>query len=260
MSKIVEVLFLIGLICGVTSCGNSFLDQMGRVLGDPSPREPRVTSFVTEHQIDVSWDPDRAADEYVLERAEDLMSPSFAVLYRGTATSWTDAHCCDQSRFLYRLSMTRGDRLFGPTVSVLGIGSAACRDELEPNDAESQATELEYDRAANLYYYRSFSGTEVEDADWYSVSVPPRRTATIVVTQEGLAGGMVTTCMYFYLKSTAPAAIINSAAIPIVNNSYKTKLFLFMISPNPQEFVSDPTLAGGSFITYSVSLVSIVDN
>ena len=260
MSRHVSGFFLIGLICGVASCGNGFLNQMGRVLGDPSPREPRVISFVTENQIDVSWDPDRAADEYVLERAEDSMSPSFAILYRGAATSWTETHCGDQSRYLYRLSMTRGDRLFGPSESVLGIGSAACRDELEPNDAESQATALEYDRAANLYYYRSFSGTEVKDEDWYSVSVPPRRTANIVVTQEGLAGGMVTTWMYFYLKSTVPAAIINSAAIPIVNNSYETKLFLFMISPNPQEFISDPTLAGGSFINYCVSLVSIADN
>ena len=259
MSRILGVLILIGLVCGVTSCSNSFLDQMGRVFGDPSPRAPRVISFVTEDQIDVSWDIDRAADEYVLERAEDSMSPSFAVLYRGTATSWTDANCCDQSRYLYRLSMTRGDRVFGPSEFVLGIGSAACRDELEPNDAESLATALEYDRAANLYYYRSFTGTEVEDEDWYSVSVPPRRIANIVVTQEGLAGGMVATWMYFYLKSTVPAAIINSTAIPIVNNSYETKSFLFMISPNPQEFISDPTLAGGSFINYTVSLVSIVD-
>ena len=68
MSRHVSGFFLIGLICGVASCGNGFLNQMGRVLGDPSPREPRVISFVTENQIDVSWDPDRAADEYVLER------------------------------------------------------------------------------------------------------------------------------------------------------------------------------------------------
>jgi hypothetical protein len=239
------------------SCSAGFLDQMGRVLADPSPSAPRVSSFVAEYCIDATWDADKAAEEYVLERADDSASPSWFTVYRGTTTSYSDRTCADQRRYLYRLSMVRGARVFGPTEEAVGIGSAACRDQLEPNDGEEIATSLDYDRASNLYFYRACSGTVVQDLDWYSVSVPPRRTANIVVTQSGLTGGSVNTWMMFYLKGTVPAVIVNNSAIPITNPAYETKVFLFRISPNPAEFISDPTLAGGSFIDYTVSLFSI---
>jgi hypothetical protein len=241
----------------LASCSNGFLEQMGRVLADPSPAAPRAASFHSEYCIKVSWSPDAAAEEYVLERAADSTSPSWSPLYRGTATAWEDRACADQGRYLYRLKLIRGSRVFGPAESAVGIGSAACRDSLEPNDDERSATPLEYDRAANLYYYRSCAGVVVQDLDWYSVSVPPRRTANLVVTQNGLVGGAVNTYMIFYLKGTSPAVIVNNAVIPVTNSSYETKSFLFQISPNPSEFIADPSLAGGSFIDYTVSLLSI---
>lgn len=252
MNKAVILLSLL-----LVSCSAGFLDQMGRVLADPSPSAPRVSSFVSEYCIDAAWDPDKAAEEYILERADDSVSPSWSTLYRGAATLFSDTTCADQRRYLYRLSMVRGSRVFGPAEAAVGIGSAACRDQLEPNDTEQTATPLDYDRAANLYYYRACSGAVVQDVDWYSVSVPPRRTANIVVTQSGLTGGSVNTYMIFYLKGTAPAVIVNNAAIPITNPAYETRTFLFRISPNPAEFIADPTLAGGSFIDYTVSLFSI---
>ncbi|MGA2639468.1 MAG: hypothetical protein ABSG21_01040 [Spirochaetia bacterium] len=252
MSRAV-VLFSLLLV----SCSAGFLDQMGRVLADPSPSPPRVLSFVSEYCIAVTWDPDKAAEEYILERADDSTSPSWSTIYRGTAASYSDRTCADQRRYLYRLSMVRGSRLFGPTEAAVGIGSAACRDLLEPNDQEESATALDYDRAANLYFYRSCSGAVVQDIDWYSVNVPPRRTANIIVTQSGLTGGSVNTSMIFYLKGTAPAVIVNNSVIPIANPSYETRRFLFRISPNPAEFIADPSLAGGSFIDYTVSLFSI---
>ena len=241
----------------LSSCSAGFLDQMGRVLADPSPSSPKVSSFVSEYRIDVTWDPDRAAEEYVLERADDSASPAWSAIYRGTTALFSDTTCEDQRRYLYRLNMVRGSRVFGPTAESFGIGSAACRDELEPNDQEESATALEYDRAANLYFYRACSGAVVQDVDWYAVNVPPRRTANIVVTQSGLAGGSVNTWMIFYLKGTVPVVIVNNSAIPITNPSYETKTFRFRISPNPAEFIADPSLAGGSFIDYTVSLFSI---
>ena len=36
----------------LVSCSAGFLDQMGRVLADPSPIAPRVSSFVSEYCID----------------------------------------------------------------------------------------------------------------------------------------------------------------------------------------------------------------
>src|SRR5208283_1820252 len=112
------------------SCSAGFLDQMGRVLADPSPSPPKVSSFVSEYRIDVTWDPDKAAEEYILERADDSVRPSWSTIYRGTATLYYDGTCEDQRRYLYRLSMVRGSRIFGPTAAACGIGSAACRDQL----------------------------------------------------------------------------------------------------------------------------------
>ena len=239
------------------SCSGGFLDQMGRVLADPEPGTPTVSSFVSEFRIDVAWAADKAAEEYILEQADDSTAPSWSTVSRGTATSFSDTACADQHRYLYRLSIVRGSRVFGPAPEAFGIGSAACRDALEPNDTEAAATPLDYDKASNLYFYRSCSGAVVQDQDWYSVTIPPRRTANIVVTQSGLTGGSVNTYMMFYLKGTAPVVIVNNSAIPVTNPAHETKAFLFRISPNPAEFIADPTLAGGSFIDYTVSLLSI---
>ncbi len=257
MSKALRWTVVPALSLALACCGDGLLDQMGRVLADPTPVTPHVASFESEYRIGVSWEPDEAAEKYVLEKADDAANPVYSVIYRGTATSFLDSDCADQRRYLYRLSKTRGDRLFGPSGHTVGIGSAACRDQLEPNDEESGATTLEYDRAANLYFYRSCDGAIVQDTDWYAVSVPPRRKANIVVTQNGLVGGAVDTFMYFYLKGSVPEVIVNNEAIPIANPAYETRIFLFRISPNPDEFIADPTLAGGSFIDYVVSLLSI---
>ncbi|HEY9595573.1 MAG TPA: hypothetical protein VHE79_13930, partial [Spirochaetia bacterium] len=246
------------LLCAaLAGCGEGLLSVMGRVNADPSPIAPRVASFDTEYAIAVSWDADAAAEEYVLERATDAASPSWSAVYRGGGTSFTDTGRVDQTRYLYRLSMTRGSRVFGPTESVVGVGSAACKDSLEPNDTEEEATALEYDRTANLYFYRSYGGQTVSDTDWYSVSIPPRRVANIVVTQAGLTGGSVSTFVYFYLKGSAPVSVTNNVAIPVTNTSFETRTFLMRITPNPDQFIVDPTLAGGSFIDYTVSLLSI---
>jgi hypothetical protein len=63
--------------------------------------------------------------------------------------------------------------------------------------------------------------------------------------------------MFLYVKGNAPVTVINNQAVPIANTSYVTQECLIRISPNPDQFIADPTLAGGSFIDYTVSLVSI---
>lgn len=240
------------------ACGEGLLAELDRVSADPSVAAPAVASFLDELAISVSWPVDPAADLHVLERAEDAASPVYAVVQRGTATSYLDTACVDQRRYLYRVSALKGERLFGPSAPSLGVGSATCRDSLEPNDAETTATALDYDRSANLYYYRSFAGAEVSDVDWYAVVVPPRRKANIVVTQVSPAPGGLTTALVFYLKGTVPQPVTNSLAIPIDNPSNESVTFIFEISADPDEVVLDPSLAGGSTIDYTVSLASIV--
>ena len=244
----------------LSSCGEGLLGEISRKLGDPSLQAPVVSSFVTENRIVVSWSVDANADQYVLQRAADNASPIYSVIYFGGATRYDDVNCTDQGRYLYRLVETRGNMAFGPADAAMGVASSVCRDLLEPNDTESQATPLTSTLGANLFYYSSVAQQNAaplvqQDADWYSVNVPPHRQANIVVTQDGLAGGSSNTWMYFYLKGSNPVQIVNNQAIAVTNYSDTTTgTFLFKIYPIPSSFAVN---GGGSLITYTVSLNSI---
>ncbi len=244
---------------GLSCCGAGLLDEMDRVSADPTIAAPKAVSFAIENQIGISWDKDKAADLYVLERAKDAMSPAYTEVYRGTAVSFTDSDVADQSRYLYRLSKVRGEKAFGPSGAVMGIGSAACGDDHEPNDTEDHAIPLD-DQKANLFYYRAYSGIEVQDADWYSVTVPPTKRMNIVVTQisPGIAGGAIT-YMFFYQKGVTPQRIVNNNAFWIDNTSHQSRTFIFKIYPKPEDFITDPTLAGGTVIDYEIRMHSITD-
>jgi len=242
------------------SCGDGLLTEMSRTLGDPVIEPPTVSSFAIENRIDVSWPADENADQYLLQRALDAATPAFQTIYAGQGTTYADTDCTDQGRYLYRLTRTRGSRSFGPSDAVMGVASAVCRDALEPNDEEGRATGLTSTLAANLYYYSSAvqpggSSLVQQDMDWYSVTVPPHRQANIVVTQDGLLGGSTNTWMYFYLKGSNPVQIVNNQAIAVTNwSDTASASFLFKIYPIPSSFA---VAAGGSLITYTVSLNSI---
>jgi len=133
------------------------------------------------------------------------------------------------------------------------------KDELEANDTKGTATKLVWDLDSNLYYYRSNDGVEIIDYDWYSITVPPRRRAMIVITQSGLATGS-DSWMECYLEGHVIAIVVNNNSIAIENTSYNEKTFYFQISPDssdPTEFIGNPAVGGGGFINYKISLNSI---
>ncbi len=243
----------------LASCGDGLLADMGRPLGDPSTDPPSVSSFVVENRIEVSWAADQRADVFVLQRAADGLTPAYQTVYTGTSTAYADTNCPDQCRYLYRLTRTRGEKSFGPSEVVMGVASSVCRDAREPNDTEAAATPLAATLTGNLYYYSSLAqpaGASLiqQDVDWYTVSVPAHRQANIVVTQDGLAGGSVSTWMYLYLKGANPVQVINNQAIAIPNYADASESFLFKIYPIPSSFAVG---GGGSLITYTVSLNSV---
>jgi hypothetical protein len=255
-----ERLFLVLVALLMSSCGNGLLREMSRSTGDPAVVAPSVSPFIKENVVAVSWPQDANADQYILEKALDSATPSYTAVYAGSNTSYEDTNCTDQGRYLYRLTRTRGTKSFGPSETVMGVASAVSRDALEPNDLEGQATPLTATLAANLYCYTSTmqqNGAPLvtQDVDWYSVIVPPHRTANIVVTQDNLLGGSTNTWMYFCLKATNPQQIVNNQAIPVTNTSdVAVEMFLFKIYPIPSSFAAG---SGGSLITYTVSLYSI---
>jgi hypothetical protein len=241
------------------SCGTGLLGTLERSIDDPTIAEPTVVSFAKENQIDVSWAADTRADEYILEAASGSdSSPSYSVVYQGTATQYEETNCVDQSLHLYRLTKTRGSKQFGPSQAALGVGSAVTTDAQEPNDDEASATDLGYEKDANLYYYRSYGGLELEDADWYSITIPPRMVARVVVVQTNpTITGNSDTWMYYYQKGILASPIFNDLPIEINNFAYSTQTITFKIYPRTEYFMGAGGAAGGSMINYSVKLYSM---
>ena len=252
----IKTLVILVLPLLVLSCSEGLLGDMLRVNTDPFVEGPSVVSFEKERTISVSWKADPGADEYILYKAEDTIIPFYKIIFQGTDLSLIDTDITGEHRYLYTLSKIRGTRLFGPSSPVLGVASSVIQDGLEDNNTKEKAARLVWDLDANLYYYRSNNGDEIEDHDWYSITVPPRRKAMIVVTQNGLGSG-ADSWMKYYLEGHVPETIVNSNAIPIENYSYELDTFHFLISPNSSEFIGDPSLGGGGLINYRVSLNSI---
>jgi hypothetical protein len=233
---------------------------MERSLEDPIVAEPKVSSFEAENRIRVDWPADPRADEYILEAASGgEADPPYSVVYRGARTRYEEADCPDQGLRLFRLSEARGSRVFGPSRAAMGVGSAVTRDAEEPNEEEATATDLGFEKSANLYYYRSFEGMEVEDEDWYSIRVPPRMTAYIVVVQANPEiAGKDSTWMSFYRQGRLPVPITNDTAIPLSNFAYDERRMAFKIFPRAEDFLGTGKAAGGGLVDYTVKLYSIV--
>lgn len=250
-------LFALAAITMSASCSGALLEDLSRVVDDPINVAPRAWSIQAESRIDLSWDEDLGADLYILQRAADEPTPSYATIYQGKATSYSDAGLPDQSRYLYRLVKRRGDRSFGPSAAAFGVSSSIVRDGNEPNDSIAEATELTYDRSSNIYFFRSFSGSVIQDIDWYSVSIPPQYKAYIVIKQQGLANDATSSLMFFQYGGAVPVRIVSGSAVIIENPSYSTGTYYFRVSPYGEDFIFDQSGAGGSIVTYSVSLFRI---
>jgi len=255
----IQTLVIIVLSYIMLSCSEGLLVDMVRVISDPVIEDPSVVSFKTEGTIYISWAEDPGADKYILYKAEDTTTLVYTNIYQGSGLVFTDTDIADGHRYLYTLSKVRGTVLFGPSNPVLGIGSMVIKDELETNDTKEAATKLLWDLDSNLYYYRSNDGVEIIDYDWYSITIPPRRRAMIVITQSGLATGS-DSWMEYYLEGHVIATIVNNNSIAVENTSYTEKTFYFQISPDssdPTEFIGNPAVGGGGLINYKISLNSI---
>ncbi len=247
------------LALAAASCGEGPLDAMLRSAEDPVVVAPEAESFAAELTIGLSWPADDRADEYLLERASgSVPAPAYELAYRGRETSYRETACIDQGLYLYRLTKLRGSRVFGPSAAVLGIGSATRRDPWEPNDAEGLATDLGYQKAANLYYYRSYGGLELRDADWYSLRLPPRMVAYVVVEQTLPAlSGTEATWMLFAAEGQVPTPVLNGTPIALPNYAYGERRLAFEILPHAADFIGSGGPQGGNLIDYSLRLVRI---
>ncbi len=256
---------LLPLFCGaalLSACEvPGFLGALARDSSDlDPPGAPRVSSFARAGSILVSWDEDKRAENYILEAApadsNSSTSDSWTVVYSGPSTSWEFRGAAENSFYRFRISKTWETKTFGPSVSAYGMLSMVSGDIYEPNDTEEQAVDLGCAKEANCYYYRSAGGLEIEDIDWYSIRIPPRMRAALVVTQLTNVDAANTVWFNFEQKGCLPENISNKALIYIPNYDYEEHIIKFRFVPRPEYFISGGG-AGGSVVRYAVGLHDI---
>jgi hypothetical protein len=258
--KIPVMNIALGVSCALalavfSSCSTGLFDDLGQADADPFIRAPKVESFMTENVMTVSWDEDPGAAEYILERSLDQAITVYSTLYRGTELIFVDTSGETGDSYLYRLTKVRGDRLFGPSPAVLGVCSPSRRDANEPNDTESTAVAMNTYIEANTFFYRSNTGEVISDTDWYTIEVPARAQASIVV-ELNLSPGDANTYLYFYRTGTVPEAVVNGDPILIENTGYSAKTFSYSLYPHGENFVGGAG-AGGTLKGYTIQLLQI---
>lgn len=194
------------LCTSFTSCENPIGDVLLRTYSDPFDQAPVVDSFREVEKIFLSWDEDKGADEYVLLRAEDAVSPVFKEVYRGKELNYIDSisNGLNSSKmYLYRLDKRRGKVPFESEMVSYGYCSPKERDT-NNNHTRENALFLGMGYAAtgaNLYCGKyKYKGTVVFEEDWYYVKVSARSIKTVVVTQTQPKINGTEDPLIFYLK------------------------------------------------------------
>lgn len=250
-TKLIPMAFILSFC--LYSCSDSLLGEMNRIIKDPVVAEPVVKSFTAELAIEVNWEEDPGADEYVLYRALDT-SGDYEILYRGTDLQYSDNHVGSEMRYLYTLVKLRGEEIFGPSRPILGVGSMTIADDYEPNDEEESPTNFLHNLSANVYYYASEGKNHIlEDRDWYAIEIRPQMQASFKVEVSGVSANEPTGLM-FYLQPDTPEEIKNQAELHIKNSTMEKKFFSFCIYPDGTQIITD-THGGGRVIHYELDFI-----
>lgn len=242
------------LIC---SCSSGLYDEINRLVSDPEVAGPHVLSFSGENIVEISWDLDKQADEYILYRALDSAVLNFEEIYRGTSCVYTDRKGVDLDVYHYCLSKVRGKKIFEMSDPVTGIFTLTAADSFENNDHKGDASLLSSDLYANIFGFRDIFFNEItSDEDWYYVVIPPRRTAHVVLSQISPAPSGENSHFDVYVEGCPSEPVKNTGDIAITNTFDYTKCFFFKFYPSMTKIFSSPGPAD-AIVRYKLSLRAI---
>jgi hypothetical protein len=233
-------------------------ELLHRTYEDPAVVNPYTSSFTKSNTVIVWWDSDPAADEYLLERAQDTPASLFyESIYIGSGTSYEDNERETDIRYIYRLSKRRGREWFGPSDGILGVGSQITRNS-HTNDSMENAFKLEtLSYISNLYYYRTYNGIELTSETWYYVDIPPLRMASLAVVDSEELISDTPTHFDCYVYERNSFNVLHNNDFWIVNTDIETKRFYLKLYPNKLKFVPYAVSAGGKLIQYQIFIRDI---
>jgi hypothetical protein len=171
--KILSAIAAISII--LSGCSQDLLSEAGKKLAYPVTASPTVKSFNVERGIVIQWDRDDACDEYLLYK-DDLANGGFSkLIYQGTGLSYVDYDITTLGTLsnYYKLSKKTGKKQFDKSAYSFGVADSFVNDPYEYNDDRDHAANLVKNTVANIYYYKDAYGNEVEDIDWYKITLDP---------------------------------------------------------------------------------------
>ena len=251
-------IFLTAAVFALCSCSPGIYETLHRTTEDPKVVPPLAESYAESNTVFLSWDYDEGADEYILERAEDHpYAPQFTVAYRGGALSYADRNLEEGVRYVYRLSKTRGSRVFGPSAEVLGVSSVETRDSRGNNDMKTALRLYSMDYISSIYYNRSYGGLEITEEDWFYVDIPPLRKAWIMINDFQAGAANTATYFEYYVFERESGPVIHLNDFAILNNELETARYYLKIYPAKKRFVENGASPGGGLVHYKISLHKI---
>ena len=182
-------------------------------------------------------------------------------MYQGTETYYNDTSVEDEGLYLYTLSRLRGNKEFGPSDAVLGVGNECVRDSHERNDTKEDAEFFSCDIVSlncNSYYYQQSGGlTRVKDDDWYSCTIAPGHRLTLKVVQLSPVIGSAGSCLRYIREGAGESEqIISDDPFAIDNNQLTEQTFRFKLFPDSAVCIDLDPMAGGTVIEYELVFVS----
>ena len=239
----------------ITSCCNNvFADILLRTYDDPFDEAPDADWFSEEKKIFISWTKDEGADEYILFRAEDSLSPQYEQIYRGKGLSFTDTLSNGlnvNQRYLYKLDKTRGRKTFYGQKKAYAYCCDRSRD-IYDNNTEEKMIKLTSDiDSLNLYYGRFCDGTVIYEEDFFYVVIPPHRQAELVL--ERISPASSTTNYINYRDKGLPEQTFPPNALQLENRTSEEQVRKIMLCLDS----TCVTGAGLYIVTYNFSLANI---
>lgn len=254
-----KLLILFFFILSFVSCTyNTFEQVLFRTLQDPFCDSPITNSDTLENTIFLNWQEDEACDKYYLMKSYDQPGLNFTCVYEGSNTNYTDTNVESNSRYVYRLDKKRGNKLFKGKNYSYAYGANCRKDAYENNNTESNATFLEYDLTCNLSCVKyETEGVLHLDEDWFFVTVPPMRSAEIIISQKGLenTGVNAETQLNIQVIGEIEKPVAQKSGIILSNSSTNPTNIFFRVFPKTTGLFTASSCV--TVIEYTISLNKI---
>jgi hypothetical protein len=259
MKKIIIVM----IVCFLTGCSDDgIFEIIPRIKTTPFECRPVVEGFLADRQLNVSWEPDEGADEYILWRSMDpLFLESLEEVYRGTDLSFIDRGLENNTWYYYRVYKRRGRKIYTTELTGFGISVDRIYDPHEDNNTKRNASLLSYETRSTIqstiWYYQDTAGNLIEDVDWYKVILAPHLMMEIRICDLKNLGGMDDdddADILYHTGFAGDQSLCNNKEMEIFNYDNEPVTSYFKIYCDSDRFLADPSGPGGHAGSYTVTI------